>query len=312
MSKNINRRDFIKSGTLITAAAVLGTGDGESSLYAKAAKKSINISVANGTDRFKNTVDAVEALGGMERFLPKNGRVGLLINAPPWWKTRGSYTHPDVVLATIIMCLKAGVKEMQYIIDPADNYWDRTELSDKYKKEISLVKKCSENFINKKVPSGKSLKKVDIIKDIFDCDVFINIPVIKDHTGTGLTCNLKNMMGANSHATNQFFHKGSGSKTSYGDVGFLSQCIADLNTLISPALCIVDAGDVLTTNGPAGPGKIKKINKVIAGVNPVSVDSYCSTLLDLKPENIKMLSLAKEHKLGETDLSKLLINELKS
>ena len=136
--------------------------------------------------------------------------------------------------------------------------------------------------------------------------------MIKDHSGTNITCNLKNMMGANSNATNQFFHKGSGSKTAYGDVSFLSQCIADMNTLISPALCVVDAGEVLTTNGPAGPGKVKKINKVIAGVNPVSVDSYCSTLLGLKPGDVKMISMAQKLKLGNADLTKLKIKEFKT
>ena len=147
MSKNIKRRDFIKSGAMVTAAAIIGTG---SELYPDGLKRDLNITVTNGNDRFNNTVKAIESLGGMGKFVKKNSKVGLLINAPAWWKTKASFTHPDVVLAVIVMCVKAGVKELQYIIDPADNYWDRTELSEKYQKEIGMVKKCSGKFINKK------------------------------------------------------------------------------------------------------------------------------------------------------------------
>jgi uncharacterized protein (DUF362 family) len=106
------------------------------------------------------------------------------------------------------------------------------------------------------VPQGKSLKKADIAKGLLDCDVLINVPIAKDHNGVRFTGTLKNMMGATSRSTNQFFHSGSGAAGFYDDVEFLSQCIVDVNSLRKPDLCIVDATQMITTNGPQGPGKV--------------------------------------------------------
>ncbi|MCP4148204.1 MAG: DUF362 domain-containing protein [bacterium] len=309
MSTKINRRNFLKSGAFIAAASLFTSPGKENSLYAAKKGSPIDISVAESTDRFKNTKRALDGLGGMKKFISKNSSVGLICNSPSWWKNPGSFTHPEVVLAAILMCKEAGAKEIRFLINPATDFWSRTPIADKYKKETAAVKQCSGNFIEKAVPKGIALKNVQIIKDLFDCDAYINLPIIKHHTGTHMTCNLKNMMGASSYQSNKFFHHGSGATDSYGDVDFLSQCIADLNTLRKPSLCIVDASEVLITNGPAGPGKKSKLNKVVAGSDPVAVDAYCATLLGLNPKDISMITKAHAHGLGNIALDKLTVKE---
>ncbi|MCP4217999.1 MAG: DUF362 domain-containing protein [bacterium] len=308
MSIKTNRRNFLKSGALITAAAF--TGFSEEKLTAGEKTAAPDVAVAKGDNRFNCARKAVEALGGIKKFIKPKGTIGLLINAPPWWKNPGSFTHPDIVLATILMCLKAGAGEIRFLLNPAGNYWERSAIAGKFKTEIAKVQNCSGDYFEKQIPKGKSLKKVKIIRDLFKCDAFINLPIIKHHTGTHMTCNLKNMMGASTYESNRFFHHGSGAKESYGDVGFLSQCIADLNTLRKPALCIVDAGEVLADNGPAGPGKLIKPGKVVAGVNPVAVDAYCSTLLGLKPEEVVMIKKAHQMGLGTMDTTRLAVKEV--
>ena len=72
---------------------------------------------------------------------------------------------------------------------------------------------------------------------------------------------------------------------------------------------MVDATEILTENGPWGPGKLKKLNKVIAGRNPVSVDAYCCKFLGLKPDNVLMIRKAYEQGVGEINLNKLKIVE---
>ena len=96
----------------------------------------------------------------------------------------------------------------------------------------------------------------------------------------------------------------------YDDIGFLSQCIADVNLVRQPNLCVVDATEFVTTNGPSGPGEIKRAHKVIAGTNCVSVDAYCSTVLGLVPHDVLMIQYAHEHGLGETDVKKFAIKEV--
>jgi uncharacterized protein (DUF362 family) len=153
-----------------------------------------------------------------------------------------------------------------------------------------------------KIEKGRSLKEAEISRVLLECDVFINVPIAKHHSGSNFTANLKNVMGACARSTNKFFHS-SGDK-------FLSQCIADVNLIRQPNLCIVDATEFITNNGPAGPGEIKKAQKVVAGTNCVSVDAYCATLLGFKPADLLMIRYASEHGLGEIDLKKLIIKEI--
>jgi uncharacterized protein (DUF362 family) len=94
------------------------------------------------------------------------------------------------------------------------------------------------------------------------------------------------------------------------DITHLDQCIADLNTIIQPDLCIVDATEFVTTNGPMGPGKLLKPQKVIAGTDRVAIDTYCATLFGYNPKDIAILNKAYEHGLGEMDLTKVKIREV--
>ena len=120
---------------------------------------------------------------------------------------------------------------------------------------------------------------------------------------------MKNLMGLNSPLNNKTFHK-KGWKTDIDAITHLDQCIADLNTVISPDLCIVDATEFITTNGPFGPGELLKPRKVIAGTDRVAIDSYCSTLLGLTGTDIIHIRKAHEHKLGKINLDAVSIKEL--
>ncbi len=99
-------------------------------------------------------------------------------------------------------------------------------------------------------------------------------------------------------------------KASYEDVDFLSQCIADLNTLRKQDLCVVDATVVLGSNGPAGPGDLLKPQKVVVGTDPVAVDAYCVTLHSRKPGDVVMLAKAAAAGVGRADLQKRNVREI--
>jgi uncharacterized protein (DUF362 family) len=79
-----------------------------------------------------------------------------------------------------------------------------------------------------------------------------------------------------------------------------------------PELCVSDATEVLKTGGPAGPGEIIKPMKVFAGVDPVAMDAYGSTLLGLKPESILSTVMAGKHGIGNADLKNVNVKEAKA
>ena len=309
MSRTIKRRDFMKSGAVLGTAALAGGFLGRKGLLAQASPPP-DLAVVTGTDRVLAVNKGLAALGGMKKFVRPGSTVGLLINAPGWWRLPGSHTHPDLALAVILAALEAGAKSIQYLIDPLNGYWKRSPLAAKYEKEIGAVKACSGSYVETAVTKHKTVQTTKVVKEFLDCDVLVDLPIIKNHVGVGMSGCLKNMMGAQAGASNQFFHAGSGAKGEYDDIPFLSQCIADLNTLRQPDLCVADATEFLLTNGPAGPGEIRLLNKVIVGTDPVAVDACGAPFVNLKAADVQMIVKAAEWGLGRPDVTKLRIAEL--
>ena len=132
--------------------------------------------------------------------------------------------------------------------------------------------------------------------------------IAKEHSGSNLSGSLKNLMGINSPESNRTFHPRNWTMNK-DDIKHLDHCIADLNTVIHPDLCIIDATEFVITNGPNGPGELLKPQKVIAGTDPVAIDSYCSNLFGYNQKDIYAIIKAYEHGVGEMDLKKKNIKE---
>ncbi|MFC1724056.1 DUF362 domain-containing protein [candidate division KSB1 bacterium] len=315
MAKKISRRSFIKKTAAAGASTVIGGAIIPSAFKSKTGiaygSAKVDVSVVKGENYFENAVKAVEQLGGMEKFVPKGSKVAVLAN--PQRNNPGAYTKPEVLRAVIKMCKDAGAKEVNCISQLAEGNWESTGL-------LKVVQEEGANYIYvdrqdeskfKSIPIGddKVLKEAFIIEGFLANDVFINVPITKDHAGNKFTGTLKNLMGLNLGKSNRSFHKANWTKDVEA-IKHLDHCIADLNLTVKPDLCVVDATEFITTNGPFGPGEIIKPMKVVAGVDRVAVDSYCATLLGLKGTDVVHIKKAFEYKLGEIDLNKVNIKEI--
>jgi uncharacterized protein (DUF362 family) len=151
-----------------------------------------------------------------------------------------------------------------------------------------------------KIPQGKVLERVEVIKEILEGYAVINIPVAKSHSATGVSLGLKGLMGM--IWDRESFH------SQYN----INQAIADLATVIKPQLTILDATRALATGGPGGPGEVKKPNLIIAGVDPVAVDSYGVSVVpwygqNFKGRQVEHLLIAHQRGLGKIDIDQLKI-----
>ncbi len=315
MAKGISRRDFIKRSAAVGAAGVgsLAIGNLFADKIPTTVKAKVDVSVVQGQNYFDAAMKAVELLGGIELFVPKNSKAAILAN--PRRNNPGAFTNPEVLRAAIRLCKQAGAKEIACLSWlPVEKCWEPTGLKKVVDEEgIKLVVidlKNEDLFKPVPVPKGKSLKEARIMNEFFNYDVFLDVPVCKDHAGNKFTGTLKNLMGLNSPVSNRTFHKPNWT-TDINDIRHLDQCIADLNTVIKPNLCIVDATEFITTNGPFGPGVLLKPQKVVAGTDRVALDSYCCTLWGLEAKDIFSIAASYEHGLGEMDLKKLNIKNLK-
>lgn len=313
MGKAIERREFLKTG-LKAGLAAAAAGSVFQSLalnpLSAQAKDLPDIAVVSGDDFGRNAAQAVDLLGGIGRFVPKNARVLILGNAQS--SHPGTFTSPAVVRAVVRLSKEAGAKEVNLVSWLALKNWESTGLAQAAAKAgagLKLIDRDEANFKPVPVPAGKALREARILNIFYDHDVFINMPVTKDHAGNKFTGTMKNLMGLNLPTNNRTFHKPNW-QTDAGAIEHLDQCIADLNTVIKPALNIVDATEFITTNGPFGPGEILRPKKVVAGIDRVAVDAYCASLWGLRGEDIIMIKRGQDHNLGRLDLKAVKIKEM--
>jgi len=311
----MDRRSFIFRTAVSGAAAFMGTSLLGRKVIAGITDKEADIAVINGADYFGNTKKAVKVLGGMKKFVPRGSKVGLLINSA--FEQKGAYVHPDISLSVIEMCMKAGAEEVLCLQVIEDAYWERSERYEDMKKLFEHVSQVQSNTFPaefndedwKLIPGiegAVSLEEVEVIKALDEVDVLINIFIAKHHAGTIYTGALKNSMGFCTRKSSVFFHLGSGERN---DPEFLAQCIADINLIRQPDLIIGDATAFITTNGPSGPGEVRKLDKVFAGSNLVSMDVLGASYNDMAAEDVITLLKAENMGLGPYDLSGLNIVE---
>jgi uncharacterized protein (DUF362 family) len=313
----MKRRKFIKTTGLLGATAAVGMSGLPGSLKAFGPANWPDIAIVEGTDLFLNAKKSIDAIGGISKFISKQDIVGLLINGD--FEKAGTFVRPEIPLAVIDECYAAGAKEIVIFQHLPDNYWERTGISSAHSEIIESLSLITSNrfpaeynlaewTITNEVKGAVHIKELEIIRAVYDCDKFINIPISKHHNGTLYTGTLKNMMGLLTRKSNVVFHLGSGHKN---DPEYLGQCIADLNLVRKPDLVVMDSSEFLVSNGPAGPGELDRLDYVVAGTDPVAVDVVGAEFVGFNASEVITIQKASDHGLGEIDISKLKIETLK-
>ncbi len=132
-----------------------------------------------------------------------------------------------------------------------------------------------------------------VARTAWEANVTIDLPVVKTHARTGITCGLKNMKGVLPGTEKKRTHR----------VG-LDRGIVDLNRVMRPHLTVVDA-----LVGRAGTHTRDEdrvaLDCVLAGADVVAVDAVCATIMGFDVEEILHIRLADEAGLGEADLDRI-------
>jgi uncharacterized protein (DUF362 family) len=288
-------------GGCFVGGAISGEGD----------EAAAGLAVATGPDGWVNTKAAVEALGGVARFVPSGSTVA--INANTAFKHRGSIVAPDVLLAVLELCAEAGASEVWLLKEAKEGFWERCDRAKKRQAIIDTARASERDYQVVKIDRGLALTEAHVDRHWLTADVVLNVTIAKHHKGCDYTGALKNTMGVCPHdPTCRFFHVGSqpDSKDWYPDMAHLSQCIADLNTIRNPDLTILDAGEILITNGPFGPGKLAQPGVVAAGTDMVALDAFGVRYLDLEPAAVPMIARAEAHGLGSSDLKAVGVRDI--
>ena len=164
------------------------------------------------------------------------------------------------------------------------------EISRKYK--VPLIDLKQDARVSVEV-EGTTL---EVCASLWQADYLINMPVLKAHCQTKVTCALKNLKGCIPDSEKRRFH-------SMG----LHRPIALLNKVLKSNLVIVDGiiGDLTFEEG----GTPVYMGRVIIGEDPVAIDAYAAELLGYHPHDIHHLQIAEELGVGTADSARLEIVE---
>ncbi|MCL2578083.1 MAG: DUF362 domain-containing protein [Defluviitaleaceae bacterium] len=257
--------------------------------------------VSYGTEIEKITYETLLA-SDISDYLKPNFSVAikpnLVVSRPA---SEGATTHPEVVAGILRFLLEFGVVASKISIIESSWIGDDTlrafkacgyePLREKYGVSLACLKEDSCERVEYK---GISM---DICKRALETDFLINVPVLKAHCQTNLTCNMKNLKGCIPDKEKRRFHT----------LG-LHKPIAALNALLSTNYCVVDGicGDLTFEEG----GNPFYANRIIAGHNVITVDSFCAELIGYQPEDVEYLNIAKKWGLGEFFSPEVPIKEL--
>ena len=305
----MKRRDFFKrsAGAGIFTGAALSFGGLEKVwASANAGAKYDLVAVMGGTPDAMFDL-GIQELGGMGVFVQKGQKV--LVKPNIGWDVipeLAANTNPLLVKRIIEHCFKAGAKEV-YVFDHTCDNWVNTYKNSGIEKAAKsagakVVPGNSENYYQAiQIPAGVKLKTAKVHEILLETDVFINVPVLKDHNSTRMTACLKNTMGI-------VWDRG------YWHSNDLHQCIADYALFEKkPALNVVDCYNVMVKHGPQGVSKedVVQMKSQILSTDWVAGDAAAAKMLGVDPQKIDYIPIAHKMGLGNMNLEALNIKRIK-
>jgi uncharacterized protein (DUF362 family) len=201
------------------------------------------LAVARGSNPTAITRAAIDALGGITRFVKRGNDVIIKPNicnasfSPEYAAT----TNPEVVAALVAMCLEAGAARVRVMDEPfggtALAAYKKSGIRDAVEKAGGHMEiMAPAKFVEVSFPKGRDIKKWHVYQEILKADVVINVPIAKVHDLAKLSLAIKGLMGV---------------VTDRGSIhNSINQRLADLATVIRPTLNVIDGVRMLTNHGP--------------------------------------------------------------
>lgn len=236
----------------------------------------------------------------LESMLPARDKcIGIKPNlVSPSPADYGATTHPEIVAGIIEYLQERGydnimVTEGSWV---GDKTWESVEVGG----YDVLFEKYGVQFRDAQKEKGCEADCGGLMLNLCECvqeiDFLINVPVLKGHCQTKITCALKNLKGLIPNREKRRFHA----------MG-LHKPIAHLNKGIHQDFIVVDhiCGDLDFEDG----GNPVVRNCIMAACDPVLVDAYACELLHYKVDEVPYVRIAEELGVGCADLAQAEICE---
>lgn len=344
----ISRRDFIKIAVGSAAAmATVGTGcTGKAKTPRKAKQnpfvrygKPLLVSV-EGNDPYRMLLKGLEALGGL-KHLVGDGRKVLLKPNFVFPQAFPITTDPEIIFIMAHLLRETGASEVEvfdapgtYLVGSQHDTFKFYNLAERGK-DRGLKVTCGDSgrrqeYVNSRKGEWKVYPEIAIHRNVYNAPAIINMPCLKRHHTSYLTCALKNNFGAvygaqrwDAHIRGEGFRKqmmGAKERANapFNNVTHFMTALAEFADAVRPELSFVDARSILTRGGPTrGKGDVKRgINRFIFSGDMVALDVYCSKIMEEHDETyttqmiLPYLKAAENLGLGTMNLEKVTTIEL--
>jgi uncharacterized protein (DUF362 family) len=368
MKTDLKRREFLQ-GFAVAAAGLYLT---PARLLASTAAPTAPVAVAKcsnyGAEMVTTLAGMFDQLGGLQKLV--GGKtVAIKINVTGSSTSRYNgmeqgqtyWVHPQVVAATIHLLGKAGARRIRLLESPTDSKlhnlegfiseagWrpsDFTSAASNVEFENTNFAGASNKYTRLWVPGGGLLfKAYDLNRAYEDCDVFVSMAKLKEHSAAGITGSMKNCFGITpttiygrnagidepsqeAGGSREMLHSGNRqpSKSALPEIDPLSprqagyrvpRVTVDLISARPIHLAIVDG--IQSVAGGEGPWvrtmRAVPAGLLIAGTNCVTTDSVCAALMGFDPMADRgtapfehcdsTLRLAEQRGIGTRDLSRI-------
>ena len=368
MKRKLNRRELIQG----LSAAAAGLYLTPSRLFAAPAAPTAPVAVARcstyGPEMVTTLRNMFDQLGGLQRLVSgKTVAIKINVTGSSTDRFKGLaqgqtyWVHPQVVAATVHLLGNAGARRIRLVESPTSsklhtleefisqagwNVSDFTGVASGVEFDNTNFAGPSKKYTRLYVPGGGLLfKAYDLNRSYEDCDVFVSLAKLKEHSTAGLTGSMKNLFGitpttiygegAGVHEPSleagggrQMLHTGyrQPSKSALAeldphsprDPGYrVPRVTVDLVAARPIHLSIIDG--IETVAGGEGPW-VETMRTVppgllIAGTNCVTTDAVCAALMGFDPMADRgtppfehcdsTLKLAEERGIGTRDLRRI-------
>ena len=212
---------------------------------------------------------------------------------------KGATTHPEIVKAVANEVAKLGaypfIGDSPGGIDLLYNSVIKsTGMKDIGVPIVNFEEKGMRKFAN---PGGK-VDPIYISNVALSFDLIINIPKLKTHELTQITCGIKNMFGCVPGLNKVNYHIEAPAREDF------SEALVDLFERIKPAITIADCVVAMEGQGPSN-GKLRSLGHIIASTDTVALDAICSRMIGYEPLDIHTTKIAYQRGLGEANIDNI-------
>ncbi|HIZ21714.1 MAG TPA: DUF362 domain-containing protein [Candidatus Blautia faecigallinarum] len=245
-----------------------------------------------GTNYKEMTKELLSVCGLSHQIKDRKSRIAIKPNlVSPSEASFGATTHPEIVEGIIEYLKEEGFERIVMM----EGSWVGDRTADAY--ELCGYRELSQRFQVPFIDTQKEKSfsrdcggmKLELCACVKDIDFLINVPVLKGHCQTKITCALKNLKGLIPNKEKRRFH-------SMG----LHKPIAHLAAGIRQDFIVVDniCGDLDFEDG----GNPVVMNRILAGRDPVLMDAYVCHMMHYEVSQVPYVKLAQELGVGCGDI----------